>query len=109
MFELNLYVIFKKHKNDTRRMLMNIENNNPASSWGPSLASTKTYKDNKAIKEVESSKVKSNICYETNQGCGFPIQASKFYENPSCVSCFLVGTLPHVSYSRKNPWSPSTH
>jgi hypothetical protein len=103
MFELNLYIIFKKHKSNTRRMLMNIKRNNLVSSWGPSLASTKTYQNNKAIKEVGSSKVKFNIHYETNQCCGFPIQASKFYENPSCVSCFLVGTLPHVYYCRKNP------
>jgi hypothetical protein len=33
----------------------------------------------------------------------FLIQASKFYENPSYVSCFLAGTLPCVYHSKKNP------
>jgi hypothetical protein len=36
------------------------------------------------------------IC-ETNQCRGFPIQVFRFYENPSCVSCFLIKFLPYVS------------
>jgi hypothetical protein len=66
-------------------MLMNIKRNNPVSSWGPSLASTKTYQNNKAIKEVGSSKVKSNIHYETNQCCGFPIQAYHMFTIPGRI------------------------
>jgi hypothetical protein len=34
MFELNLYLTSKKHKGDTRRMLMNIGNNNLVSRLG---------------------------------------------------------------------------
>jgi hypothetical protein len=28
------------------------------------------------------------------------------YEHPSFVSCFFVGTLPHVYYSKMNSWTP---
>jgi hypothetical protein len=52
-----------------------------------------TYQDNKAIKEVGSLEAMSIIHCETNQCHDFLIQAFKFYENPSCVSCLLVGTL----------------
>jgi hypothetical protein len=34
MFELDLYLTLKKNKTDTRRMLMNIGRNNPASRLG---------------------------------------------------------------------------
>jgi hypothetical protein len=34
MLELNLYLTLKKHKNDIRKMLMNIGNNKPASRLG---------------------------------------------------------------------------
>jgi hypothetical protein len=34
MFELNLYLTLEKHKGDIKIMLMNIENNNPASKLG---------------------------------------------------------------------------
>jgi hypothetical protein len=68
-----------------------------------------TYHDNKAIKEVGSLKARSIIHCETNQCRGFLTQASKFYENPSYVSCFLVGTLPCVYHSKKNSWSPFTY
>jgi hypothetical protein len=37
MFKLNLYLILKKHKDDTRKMLMNIKNNNLASKLGTSF------------------------------------------------------------------------
>ncbi len=36
-----------------------------------------------------------------------PTQASKLYENPSCVSCLFIGTLPCICHSKKNSWSPS--
>ncbi len=68
-----------------------------------------TYHDNKAIKEVGSLKARSILHCETNQCHGFLIQASKLYENPSYVPCFLVGTLPCVYHSKKNSWSPSTY
>jgi len=58
------------------------------------LALTTTYQDNKAIKKVGSLEARSIPHWETNQCHGFPTQVSRFYENPSCVSCFLVGTLP---------------
>ncbi len=61
--------------------------------------------NNKAIKEVRSLEVKSILHCETNQCRGFPTQASKFYENPFYVSCFLVGTLSCVYHFRNNPWS----
>jgi hypothetical protein len=77
--------------------------------WGPGLVSMTTYQNNKTITEVGSSKAISIIHCETNQCHAFPIQVFKFYENPSCVLCFLVGTLPHIYHSRKNPWSPSTY
>jgi hypothetical protein len=74
---------------------MNIRRNNlELQGWGPSLASTTTYENNKAIKEVGSSEGRSKPHCKTNQCCGFPTQASRFYENPSCVSCFFVGALP---------------
>jgi hypothetical protein len=62
-----------------------------------------TYQNNKAIREVGSSKVRSIPHDETNQCCGFPTQVSRFYANPSCVSCFLIGTLPCIYESKKNP------
>jgi hypothetical protein len=34
MLELNLYLTLKKHKNDTKKMLMNIGNNNSTSRLG---------------------------------------------------------------------------
>ncbi len=82
---------------------MNIEKNNPSSSQGPNVASLMTYQENKAIREIGLSKVKSIPHCETNQCHGFLIEASMFYESPSCVTCFLVGTLPCVYHSRKNP------
>ncbi len=36
------------------------------------------------------------IC-ETIQYCGFLTQVSKFYENPSCVSCFFIKILSYAS------------
>jgi len=75
---------------------------NHLKGWGLSLASITTYQNNKAIREVGLSKVRSILHCETNQCHGFPIQASKFYENPSYVSCFLIGTLPHVYHPKKN-------
>jgi hypothetical protein len=67
-----------------------------------------TYQDNKAIKEVGSSKARSIIHCETNQCHDFLIQAFRLYENPSCVSCFLVGTLPMSTIPRRihDPPSP---
>ncbi len=69
---------------------------------GLGLASITTYQNNKAIKEVGLSKAMSIPHCETNHCHGFPIQASKFYDNPSYVSCFLIGPLPHVYHSKKN-------
>jgi len=109
MSKLNLYLTFKKHKGDTRKMLMNIRKNNPISKSRPSMALTTTYQNNKAARKVESSKVRSIRHCETIQCQGFSTQASRFYGNPSCVSCFLVGTLTNIYYPRKNPWSPSTY
>jgi hypothetical protein len=65
------------------------------------LASTTTYQNNKAIGEVGSSEARSIPHFETNQCCGFPTQTSRFYENPFCVSCFFVRTLPHVYHPRR--------
>ncbi len=77
--------------------------------WGLGLVSTTTYQNNKTIRKVGSSKVKS-ICHcETYKCHGFPTQDFKFYDNPSCVSCFFGGTLPHIYHFRNNPWSPSTY
>jgi hypothetical protein len=75
---------------------------------GLCLALTTTYQNNKANKKVGSLEARSIPHCETNH-YGFLIQDSKFYENPSCVSCFLVRTLPHVYHYRKNPWSPSIY
>jgi hypothetical protein len=55
-----------------------------------------TYQNNKIITKVQSLEVRSNLHCETNQCYDFPTQVSKFYENPSYVSCFLVGILPRV-------------
>jgi hypothetical protein len=77
--------------------------------WGLGLVSMTTYQKNKTIKEVGSFKARSILHCETNQCHGFPIQVSKFYENSSCVSCFFVGTLPHIYHSKNNPWYPSTY
>jgi hypothetical protein len=54
-----------------------------------------TYQNNKAIQEVRSLKTRSIFHCETNQCHGFWTQTFRFYEIPSCVSYFLVGTL-HV-------------
>jgi hypothetical protein len=98
MFKLNLYLTLKKHKGNTKRMLMNIGRNNlELQGWGPGLALTTTYENNKAIKEVGPLEARSNPHCKTNQCCDFPTQAFRFYENPSCVSCFFVGTLPRRS------------
>ncbi len=70
---------------------------------------TTTHQNNKAIREVGSLKARSIFHCETNQCHGFLTQTSKIYENPSYVSCFLVGTLPRIYYFMKNPWSPSTY
>ncbi len=75
----------------------------------PSLVSTTTYQNNKTIREVRSSKDKSISHCETNHCHGFRTKASRFYENSSCISCFLVGTLPFICHFKKNPWSPSTY
>jgi hypothetical protein len=109
MFELNLYLTLKKHNNDTRKMSMNIKKNNPVSRSGLGLVLTTTYQNNKAIKEVGPSKVRSIPHCETNQCHGFSTQVFRFYENQSYVSCFLVGTLTHIYHPNKNPWSPSTY
>jgi hypothetical protein len=60
-----------------------------------------TYQNNKAIREVGSLEARSIPHRETNQCNRFPIQAFKFYDNPSCVSCFFVGTLPHIYIPRR--------
>jgi hypothetical protein len=56
-----------------------------------------TYQNNKVFRIVGSSKARSIPHCETNQCSGFPTQTFRFYENPSYVSCFFVGTLPHIS------------
>jgi hypothetical protein len=66
-----------------------------------------TYQDNKAVKKVRSSEVRSIIHCETNQCHDFLIQAFKFYENLSCVSCFLGGTLPTSTIPKKIHDPPS--
>ncbi len=68
---------------------------------GPSFAST-TYQDNKVIRKLGSVVTRSIFHYETNQCLGFPIQVYRFYENPSYVSCFFVGTLPRDYHSKKS-------
>jgi hypothetical protein len=103
MFELNLYLTLKKHKGNIRKMMMNIEKNHPISRSKLDLALTTTYQNNKVIRKFGSSKIRSIPHYETNQCHGFSTQTSKFYENPSCVSCFLVGTLTHIYHPKKNP------
>jgi len=55
-----------------------------------------TYQNNKVFREVGSSKARSIPHRETNQCSGFPTQSSRFYENSSYVSCFFVGTVPHI-------------
>jgi hypothetical protein len=72
------------------------------------LASTTTCQNNKAIREVGSSKVRSIPHCETNQCCGFPTQASKFYENPSCVHVSLLepyhmSTIPRIIHDPLPP------
>jgi hypothetical protein len=76
---------------------------------GPCLTLTTTYQDKKAIRKVGSLEARSIPHCETNKCCGFLTQDSKFYENPFCVSCFLITTLPRVYDYRKDPWSPSTY
>jgi len=70
---------------------------------GPSLVSMTTYQNNKVIREIGSLEARSIPHCKTKHCHSFPIQTLRFYENPSCVSCFLVGTLPRVYHSRKNP------
>ncbi len=53
------------------------------------------------IKEVGSLKAKSIPNCETNQCHGFSIEVFRFYDNPSCVSCFFVGTWPCVTIPRR--------
>jgi len=101
MLEFNLYLTLKKHKGDIRKMLMNIRRKNP-SSRSKTKFGFDTYQNNKAIRKVGSSKARSIPYCEANQCHGFPIQAFRFYENPSHVSCFPIGTLPRVYHSRKN-------
>jgi hypothetical protein len=62
-----------------------------------------TFQNNKAIKEVKSSKARSILHCETNQCHDFPIEVFRFYENPFYFSHFLVGTLPCIYHSKKNP------
>jgi hypothetical protein len=61
------------------------------------------------IKKVGSLEASSIFDCETNQCRDFSTQASRFYDNPSCVSCFFVGTLPYVYQPKKRPWSPSIY
>jgi hypothetical protein len=104
MLKLNLYLTLEKHKGDIRKMLIHWkEQLNFKVGRGPSVALMTTYQDNKTIREMGSSKARSNFHCEINQCCGFPVQAFKFYENPSYVSCFLVRTLPCIYHSKKNP------
>jgi len=74
---------------------MNIGRNNLASRLG-----TKFGFDNNISKQQGHQiswiiKARSISHCETNQCRHFPTQVSKFYENPSCVSCFLIGNLRH--------------
>ncbi len=73
-----------------------MKRNNPTSRSGIMFDFDKNISRHKAIKKVRSLKVRSFPHYETNQCHGFLIQVFMFYDNPSCVSCFFVGTLPHI-------------
>jgi hypothetical protein len=87
-------------------MLINIRKSNQGR--GPSLVLMTTYQDNKDIKEVGLLEARSILQCETNQWHYFLTQAFRFYENPSRVSCFLVGTLPTSTIPRRihDPPSP---
>jgi len=89
-------------------MLMKIENNNPTWRSRTSLASMITYQDNKAIRKVRSSKVRSILHSQTINVVVFQL---KFIGSMKIrlMSCFLIGTLPHIYQSKKDSWSPSTY
>ncbi len=57
------------------------------------------------IRKVRSLKARSIPNCETSQCCGFSIQTSRFYENPSCVSCFLLEPYHAFTIPIKRPWS----
>jgi hypothetical protein len=65
-----------------------------------------TYQDNKAMREVGSSKARSIPNCETNQCHGFPTQTSRFYENPFRVSCVSLLEPYHVSTILKRIHDP---
>ncbi len=88
---------------------MNSKRNNPISRSGTWLGFNNNVSKQQNHQRNDSSKVRSIFHCETNQCYGFPTQTSSSYENPSYVSCFLIGTLPHIYQSKKNPWSPSTY
>jgi len=78
-------------------MLMNIEGTTQLQGRGLGLALMTPYQDNKAIKEVESSKARSIPHCEINQCCDFLTQAFGFYENPSYVLCVSLFEPYHAS------------
>jgi hypothetical protein len=72
MFELNLYLTLKKHKGDTRRMLMNIKKNNLVSRLGTMFNFNENISKQQGHQKVGSSKTRSIPHCETNQCHGFP-------------------------------------
>ncbi len=80
---------------------MNIGRNNQTLKLGTKFNFNNNISNNEAIKEVGSLEIRSIPHCEAYQCCGFPTQAPKFYENRSNVSCFLIGTLPHIYHSKK--------
>jgi hypothetical protein len=75
-------------------MLINIGKNNPISRSRTEFGFDDNIPRQKVIKKVGSSEARSILHCETNKCHDFLTQPFRFYDNPSCVSCFLVGTLP---------------
>jgi hypothetical protein len=54
-------------------------------------------KTTRPLQKLNNHRLGQFLICETNQCRGFPIQVFRFYENPSCVSCFLIKFLPYAS------------
>jgi hypothetical protein len=62
-----------------------------------------THQNNSTFREIRLPKTWSIHHHEINQRGGLPTQISKFYKDPSNVSCFYVGTLPKPVLGIHNP------
>jgi hypothetical protein len=91
-FGHNLCLTLKMHKNDIMKMLTNITKSNQASRLKIKFSfNNKTSKQDFQGNWITTHSIHSPL--KKNQCCGYLIQTSKFHENPSYISCFIVRNI----------------